>query len=275
LPTLGTYEVELKDGYVVSARDAVGTTWASDLDGPASPEVMDMVQDLRQELGIGPAPVQPEIAESDRQAKAPRLPMRQSSLSRAITHLAVLGAALVPMSFTVASAQTNPVAQQRLTIPFSLDAAMTRDSFAMSPLRAAAAADAQSPTLPAAAIADGTPPPAAPPPPPSPRPLAGSGGHFPWGYCTWYVSTKRFVPWMGNAIDWWPNARPFGVAEGMTPKVGAIMVTRESWVGHVAYVEAVDSSGGFTISEMNYKGFGIVDQRHFSGNPSYLVGFIY
>jgi LysM repeat protein len=98
---------------------------------------------------------------------------------------------------------------------------------------------------------------------------------FPWGYCTWYVSTKRFVPWLGNAIDWWPNAAAMGFPEGMTPRVGAIMVTRESYVGHVAYVESVDGNGGFTISEMNYKGFGIVDQRSFASNPYFLVGFIY
>ncbi|HEV3233755.1 MAG TPA: CHAP domain-containing protein, partial [Candidatus Dormibacteraeota bacterium] len=83
------------------------------------------------------------------------------------------------------------------------------------------------------------------------------------------------VPWMGNAIEWWPNARSFGFAEGSTPKVGAIMVTRESWYGHVAYVESVDPDGGFTVSEMNYKGFGVISQRHFSSVPSFVVGFIY
>jgi surface antigen len=207
---------------------------------------------------------------------AARPPQRQTPY-RALTHAAVLGAALVPMSFTVANAQTNPVRDERITIPLALDAATYRDAYVLSPLRAAAAADALAPANPAAAIADGTPQPPAPAPRPSPtaQPVAGAGGRFPWGYCTWYVSTKRYVPWSGNAIDWWPNARGMGFPEGTTARVGAIMVTRESYVGHVAYVESVDPNGGYTISEMNFQGFGIVDQRHFASNPSFLVGFIY
>src|SRR5262249_4670222 len=42
-----------------------------------------------------------------------------------------------------------------------------------------------------------------------PRP-PGSGpypNHFTFGYCTFYVATRRYVPWFGNAIDWWANAR--------------------------------------------------------------------
>jgi len=38
---------------------------------------------------------------------------------------------------------------------------------------------------------------------------------------------------------------------------------------------SVDANGGFTISEMNYAGFGVVSSRHFNSNPSFLVGFIY
>jgi surface antigen len=81
---------------------------------------------------------------------------------------------------------------------------------------------------------------------------------------------------MGNAIQWYPNARAMGYATGSVPKAGAIMVTRESWFGHVAYVESVDPDGrGFTVSEMNFRGFGVTSTRHFSSNPSVLVGFIY
>ena len=53
------------------------------------------------------------------------------------------------------------------------------------------------------------------------------------------------------------------------------MVTRESSVGHVAYVESVDPSGAFTVSEMNFEGFGIVSKRSFASVPSFVVGFIY
>ncbi|MDQ6922001.1 MAG: CHAP domain-containing protein [Candidatus Dormibacteraeota bacterium] len=104
---------------------------------------------------------------------------------------------------------------------------------------------------------------------------APAGNHFAYGYCTWYVANRRNIQWMGNAIDWWPNARAYGYAEGALPAVGAVMVTRESPIGHVAYVESVGGDGSWTVSEMNYAGWNIVDNRtiHPGGVP--LVGFIY
>jgi surface antigen len=101
--------------------------------------------------------------------------------------------------------------------------------------------------------------------------------HFAYGYCTWYVATRRDVPWMGNAIDWWPNARSDGYPEGQTPQVGAIMVTSEGdpSVGHVAYVTAVNADGSWTVKEMNYAAWDVVDTRTLSPGFSYLVGFIY
>lgn len=104
---------------------------------------------------------------------------------------------------------------------------------------------------------------------------APGGNHFAYGYCTWYVANRRNIPWMGNAIDWWPNAGAYGYAEGALPAVGAVMVTRESPIGHVAYVESVGGDGSWTVSEMNYAGWNIVDNRtiHPGGVP--LVGFIY
>ncbi|HEX4633643.1 MAG TPA: LysM peptidoglycan-binding domain-containing protein [Gemmatimonadales bacterium] len=136
-------------------------------------------------------------------------------------------------------------------------------------------------------IADGTgaPAPQKAPPPPAPssggsspfgvtRFAGGSGGHFPWGYCTWYVSTRRYIPWMGDAHSWYANAQAYGFAVGHTPAVGAIMVTWESWWGHVAYVESVSGSC-WTVSEMNYAGFGIVDYRHICPGQVPLIGFVY
>jgi hypothetical protein len=102
----------------------------------------------------------------------------------------------------------------------------------------------------------------------------GGGGHFPWGYCTWYVSTRRYVPWMGDAHSWYANAQAYGYSTGRTPAVGAIMVTWESWWGHVAYVESVSGSC-WTVSEMNYAGFGIVDYRHICPGQVPLIGFVY
>jgi surface antigen len=99
--------------------------------------------------------------------------------------------------------------------------------------------------------------------------------HFAFGYCTWYVATKRNVPWYGNAIDWWPNARSYGYSEGQKPVRGAIMVTSESHWGHVAYVESVNRDGSWTVSEMNYKAWNVVDIRTVRSGRTPLVGFIY
>ena len=318
MPTLGNYEVELKDGFVVSARDDSGSAWSSDAvveykfndegylvfaryaDGAVwvadtPPEIADVISGLRAELNESDSSSRPGVRNTvvratnkavsgSRQALRKVGPaeapvFRPSATPRVLSHLMVLGAVVVPMSFTVASAQTAPVSTPRVTIPLSLDAAADfgQVTATVEALHAASATAELDPAPPTAAIADGAPQ----PPPPAPRPfikaqpVAGSGGHFSWGWCTWYVSTKRYVPWMGNAIEWFSNAHAMGFPEGQTPKVGAIMVTRESGYGHVAYVESVDGDGGFTVSEMNYKGFGVVDQRHFNSNPSFLVGFIY
>mgnify|MGYP003875091523 FL=1 len=98
---------------------------------------------------------------------------------------------------------------------------------------------------------------------------------FPYGYCTWWVAKKRgCIPWGGNAKDWLWNARAYGFATGKVPVVGAIMVTRESWWGHVAYVEKV--SGDYvTISEMNRYGWGRVNYRTLHKNDWRIRGYIY
>ena len=102
-----------------------------------------------------------------------------------------------------------------------------------------------------------------------------SGPHyFPYGYCTYYVSQKRTIPWTGNAGTWLSGAKASGFATGEEPKVGAIMVTAESRVGHVAYVESVDGDE-FTVSEMNFKGYGIVSTRTLSTDYKAIKGFIY
>ena len=110
-------------------------------------------------------------------------------------------------------------------------------------------------------------------------PVAGSGGKFPYGYCTWWVAHKRYVPWNGDAWSWWYNARQFGFSEGQYPMAGAIMVQGISWtspVGHVAYVESVNADGSFTVSEMNYAGWGRVDYRTIKSSSGLdLLGFIY
>jgi surface antigen len=112
---------------------------------------------------------------------------------------------------------------------------------------------------------------------PAPVIRSGSGGshRFPYGQCTWYAASRRGgVPWSGNAKDWLYNAPSYGYKTGNTPVPGAVMVTNESWWGHVAYVESV-SGNSVTISEMNYAGWGIVSRRTLSKGDYKIRGYIY
>lgn len=103
---------------------------------------------------------------------------------------------------------------------------------------------------------------------------AGKGHSFPYGYCTWYASQKRYVPWGGNAGTWLYHAKARGYKTGKTPKKGAIIVTSESWWGHVGIVEKV-GKGTVTISEMNHRGWGKVSRRTLSSKSRVVKGYIY
>ena len=98
---------------------------------------------------------------------------------------------------------------------------------------------------------------------------------YPYGWCTYYVASRRYVPggW-GNAQSWLSSARRSGYATGSQPAAGAIVVTNESWIGHVAYVESVHGSS-ITISEMNYRGWGITSQRTISAYSGRIMGYVY
>jgi hypothetical protein len=223
----GSIEVEVRNGFVVAARDQEGHRWSA--------------------AGRGQG-------------------------SRLFSHVVVMGAVLAPFMVTAASAhQALPGGRadaRMLVLPAEL---VAEREHRVVPVEA----PSPSPSPTAAVLGPG-----GRPLPPRPfaatAPVAGGGGHFSFGWCTWYVSTKRYVPWMGNAIEWWPNAARMGFPEGSTPRAGAIMVTRESGYGHVAYVEAVDADGrGWTVSEMNFRGFGVVSSRHIRMGQVPLVGFIY
>ena len=110
--------------------------------------------------------------------------------------------------------------------------------------------------------------------------------HFAYGQCTWYVATRRCIPWTGNADQWYHNAAAMGFSEGQEPVVGAVVVFRPGGdgagsVGHVGYVEQVGPAGGtpagyFELSEMNgTAGWGRVDYRDLPNNSSGIQGFIY
>jgi len=103
---------------------------------------------------------------------------------------------------------------------------------------------------------------------------SGGGHSYPYGYCTWYVSQKRYIPWSGNAGTWLYHAKSMGYATGRTPRAGAIIVTSESWWGHVGIVESVSGSD-VTISEMNYKRFARKDFRTLDAHSRIIKGYIY
>lgn len=103
---------------------------------------------------------------------------------------------------------------------------------------------------------------------------AGTGHSFPYGYCTWYVAQRKYVPWGGNAGTWLYHAKSAGYATGRKPRVGSIMVSSESWWGHVAIVEKVNGDS-ITISEMNYKGWAKKSTRTLSASSRVIKGFIY
>ena len=102
-----------------------------------------------------------------------------------------------------------------------------------------------------------------------------NGHRFPYGYCTWYVATRTYVPWSGHAKSWLYNARAYGYRTGTTPVAGSIVVTTENiWYGHVAYVEAVHGNT-ITLSEMNYVGWGRESVRVLSINSRVIRGYVY
>jgi len=97
-----------------------------------------------------------------------------------------------------------------------------------------------------------------------------------YGYCTWYVANRRQdIPnqW-GNAKSWLSSAQNSGWPTGNSPQAGSIIVTGESWAGHVGYVEKVEGDK-VIISEMNYSGWGRVNTRELDINDPAIRGYIY
>jgi len=107
------------------------------------------------------------------------------------------------------------------------------------------------------------------------RPAGSSRNAYPFGYCTYYVATRRAVPgsW-GNGGQWLNSANRAGYSTGSSAVAGAIVVTRESFWGHVAYVESV-SGNQMTVSEMNAPIFGVRTTRTISVHDGKIKGFIY
>jgi hypothetical protein len=103
-------------------------------------------------------------------------------------------------------------------------------------------------------------------------------GYVP-GNCTWWVAHNRLVPGsLGDAWQWLGDAAVAGFATSAQPALGAVVVYKReggySSLGHVAIVIAI-SATDFTVSEMNYLGLGIVDERESPWpDPAHVEGFI-
>jgi surface antigen len=106
---------------------------------------------------------------------------------------------------------------------------------------------------------------------------------WPWGQCTWYVAAERAqmgepVTWGGDAWQWLANAAAQGRPETSIPAPGEIAVygrggSYDPRYGHVAVVIAVGPSG-YTVSEANFYGLGVIDMRSISWPDPQTAGFI-
>jgi surface antigen len=106
---------------------------------------------------------------------------------------------------------------------------------------------------------------------------------WPWGQCTWYVALRRAqmgepVTWGGNAWEWLANAEAQGKPTSLVPLPGEIVVYRRGGpydprYGHVALVIAV-SPTSYTVSEANYYGLGVIDDRSIPWPDPHVAGFI-
>jgi len=84
------------------------------------------------------------------------------------------------------------------------------------------------------------------------------------GQCVTYV--KRFYPEIrGNAIDIQPNTD--------TPSIGALVLTTESYFGHVALISDIQN-GNLILSESNYNWDGLITNgRELATSSPYIRGY--
>jgi surface antigen len=129
------------------------------------------------------------------------------------------------------------------------------------------------------------------PPPPGPYYGGGGGGgglnRFAFGQCTYWANmryhalTGFWVPWLGNAYQWYYGAKASGWVVSSTPKVPSIMVLQPyvqgaSWLGHVAIVESINKDGSVYTSNYNwYNGGGWDILSYYTFHPGSGVSFLW
>lgn len=89
-----------------------------------------------------------------------------------------------------------------------------------------------------------------------------NGNNYDFGECTWYVASQIAVPSsLGNANQWAVGLANAGWSVSNLPTVGAIAITQDGSLGHVAIVIGL-GDGQVLISEMNATaGWDAIDQR--------------
>lgn len=124
--------------------------------------------------------------------------------------------------------------------------------------------------------------------------IYGSNGYDP-GNCTWYAANRRIaagdpVPAnLGNAESWLIGAQFAGIPTGRVPKAGAVIwynpysgpfhrsdtAGQVYRVGHVGYVDSVDSSGNVHLTEMNVEGLYSIITKVLSPSDAQQYWYIY
>lgn len=116
-------------------------------------------------------------------------------------------------------------------------------------------------------------------------PLYGGNGYT-YGYCTWHAANRRIAIGrelprnLGNAITWYSLAQRAGIPVGNIPQAGAVLWHRDRsagyGLGHVAFVEGVNSDGSILVSDMNYTaGWNRISYRTIPPSEFGSYGFIY
>lgn len=102
--------------------------------------------------------------------------------------------------------------------------------------------------------------------PTAPPDMGGGGlGRFFYGQCTYWANmryhdlTGHWVPWLGNAAQWYYGARMSGWAVSDSPHLYSIIVLQPGvqeagWYGHVAVVERINPDGSVETSNWNWQG---------------------
>ncbi|RBA02213.1 CHAP domain-containing protein [Staphylococcus arlettae] len=99
------------------------------------------------------------------------------------------------------------------------------------------------------------------------------------GQCTYYVYDKvggKIGSTWGNASNWASAAASSGYTVNNTAKAGSILQSSTGAMGHVAYVENVNSDGSVEVLEMNYgQGAGVVTSRTISASEASSYNYIH